>query len=173
MLDVIRPYKLREKMKKLVSVAEPSQQKNPNLFLDRLKEKVRSHQEWEDTEDQPEKNRGSEKHKKNGGQKRSPTDVRGAQPTTGKKPKIDPVRGKNVECYLCGEKGHPLHACPQNPSKERVAQILKERKAAKSKSNKQKEESDYFLVCRFARSEDLSKGRIMAKINEGNYVPAI
>ena len=171
LLDAVRPYKLREKMKKLVSMAEPSLQKDPDLFLDRLKEKVRSHQEWEDAEDQPEKTRrGSGDHKKNGGQKRSPTDVREAQPPKGKKPKFDHARGKNLECYGCGEKGHPIYACPQNPTKERVAQVLKERKL---KSNKQKKESDYFLVCRFARSEDLSKERILAKINEGNYVPAI
>jgi hypothetical protein len=56
------------------------------MFLDRLKEKVRSHQEWEDAEDQPEKKKGGiNNHKKNGGQKRSLTDVRGAQPTKGKK----------------------------------------------------------------------------------------
>src|SRR5690349_5771690 len=65
-------------MKKLVTVAEPALQKSPGLFLDRLKENVRSHQEWEDTEDQPEKKkRGSDDHNKNGGQKRSSTDVRG------------------------------------------------------------------------------------------------
>ena len=36
LLDAVRPYKLREKMKKLVIVAEPSLQKNPDLFLDRV-----------------------------------------------------------------------------------------------------------------------------------------
>ena len=79
LLEAVRPYKLREKMKKLVSVAEPALQKSPDLFLERLKEKVRSHQEWEDAEDQPEKTRrGIGNHKKNGGQKRTPSDVRGA-----------------------------------------------------------------------------------------------
>ena len=111
LLEAVRPYKLREKMKKLLSVAEPALQKSPDLFLERLKEKVRSHQEWEDVEDQPEKkNRGSDKHTKNGGLKRCPTDVRGAQLTKGKKPKIDPARGKYLECYGCGEKGHPTRS---------------------------------------------------------------
>ena len=52
------------------------------MFLERLK-KVRSHQEWENAEDQPEKKKGGiNNRKKNGGQKRSSTDVRKAQPTT-------------------------------------------------------------------------------------------
>jgi hypothetical protein len=55
-------------MKKLVSVAEPSLQKNPDLFLDRLKEKMRSHKEWED---QPGKaRRESGDNKKNGSEEK-------------------------------------------------------------------------------------------------------
>ena len=37
LLEAVRPYKLREKMKKLVAVAEPALQKSPDLFLERLK----------------------------------------------------------------------------------------------------------------------------------------
>jgi hypothetical protein len=172
LLEAVRPFKLREKMKKLVNVAETALQKSPELFLERLKEKVRSHQEWEDFEDQPvKKKRGDSNHKKNESRKRSSTDVRGARPSDGKKPKIDHARGKNLECFHCGEKGHPVYACPENLSKEKIAQILKERN--KSGNNKQKQKKDYLLVCRLDRYERNTCGRILAKINEGNYVSAI
>ena len=60
-------------MKKLVTVAEPALQNRTDMFLERFKEKVRSHQEWDDTEDQPEKKkRGNDDHKKNGGSKEKP-----------------------------------------------------------------------------------------------------
>jgi hypothetical protein len=152
LLEAVRPFKLREKMKKLVNVAETALQKSPELFLERLKEKVRSHQEWEDFEDQPvKKKRGDSNHKKNESRKRSSTDVRGARPSDGKKPKIDHARGKNLECFHSGEKGHPVYACPENLSKEKIAQILKERN--KSGNNKKKQKKDYLLVCRLDRYE--------------------
>jgi hypothetical protein len=55
LLEAVRPHKLQEKMRQLVQVSEPALQKSPHEFLERLKEKVRSHQEWEDIEEQPPK----------------------------------------------------------------------------------------------------------------------
>ncbi|KAL2622014.1 hypothetical protein R1flu_002219 [Riccia fluitans] len=136
--------KPQQKMKKLVEVAEPSLQKNPDMFLERLKEKMRSHQEWENCEEQPPKKQAESESRGAPSRRRGPTEYHGTQPTTGKRPKIDPARGQNLECYGCGERGHPVHACSDNHSKQKVAQILKERKAA---YNKPKEKKDYFLVC--------------------------
>jgi hypothetical protein len=170
LLEEVRPYKLREKMRNLLQVIEPALQKCPDRFLERLKEKVRSHQEWEDCEAQPSKKQaGSQSRPQK--KRHGTTESSGAQPTMGKRPKIDPARGKNLECYGCGEKGHPIYACPQNPSKEKVARILNERRAD---PNKKKEKKGYLLVCRLSRSEESSSGgRLMAKINEGRYVPAV
>jgi hypothetical protein len=168
LLEAVRPHKLREKMRQLVQVSEPALQKSPHEFLERLKEKVRSHQEWEDSEEQPPKKQSKGAFQK---KRQGPTESDGAQPSKGKRPKIDPTRGKNLECYGCGVRGHPVYACPQKPSKEKVAQILKERQ---SSHNKAKTMKDYLLVCRLSRSEEKnSLGRIMAKINQGRYLPAV
>ncbi|KAL2622044.1 hypothetical protein R1flu_002249 [Riccia fluitans] len=134
------------------------------------KDEVRSHQEWENCEEQPPKKQAESESRGAPSRRRGPTEYRGTQPTTGKRPKIDPARGQNLECYGCGERGHPVHPCSENHSKQKVAQILKERKAA---YNKPKEKKDYFLVCRLSRSEVSSMRRIMAKINEGSFVLAV
>jgi hypothetical protein len=124
-----------------------------------------------DSEEQPRRKQAGSRLQSSPKKKRNATESGGAQPTYGKKPKIDPAKGKNLECWGCGKKGHPDYACPQTPSKEQVARILKERQ---SSNKEKKEKKDYLLVCRLSRSEENnSEGRIMAKINEGRYVPAV
>src|SRR5690349_13486237 len=60
LLAAVRPYLLRQKMQELVDVSEPKLQKSPDEFLDRLKEKVVSHVEWEESDERPPKKKRSE-----------------------------------------------------------------------------------------------------------------
>jgi hypothetical protein len=169
-------------MQQLVNVVEPRLQKSPNDFLELLKEKVLSHVEWEDIEERPAKKKRTDsgghttKHGrsrdgdsivKGGGNKRKSTESHGDQPRA--PPKIDRKKGGKLICYNCEKPGHPVFACPDKLSKAQVAQVLKERR----KKNKEQKKSDYVLVCRMARSSEEEKNRVMAKISEGSFVPAI
>jgi hypothetical protein len=142
-------------VKSLVEVAEPSLQKYPDLFLERLKEILCSHQECERLEEQPFKKQFGSGLK--GTPKRErPTDSDGAQPACGqrRRPKFDLPRRKEEKM------GQPLYTRPQKHSQERVAPIMKD--LQKSNMNKQKEKKDYLLIGRLSRSEVNPECRIMA-----------
>lgn len=140
-VEAVRPYKLREKMRQLVQVAEPALQKSPQDFLERLKEKVRNHQEWEDSRKPLAK--ASQSYEK-GGKRRNPMESKVARPFESKRREIDPTRGKNLECYACGKTGHPINACPDNPTKEKVAKILKG--ANKTPINRNRKEITFWFA---------------------------
>ena len=187
LLAAVRPFKLRQKLQELVNVKEPRLQKSPEEFLDRLKDKVTSHVEWEDADERPAKLKRTESgvakrydqrsgrdearddRRKKGQSNRSSTESAGAQPRGGP-PKIDKKRGKDLICYLCKKPRHPVVACPSNLTKDQIAQILDERKKNLNKSQKK---GDYVLVCRMARSDEEANSRVLARICEGSYMPAV
>ena len=180
LLAAVRPYALRQKMQQLVNVVEPRLQKNPDDFLERLKEKVLSHVEWEDSEERPAKKkrtdsgghatklgrgRDGDTIAKGGGHKRKYTESHGPRAP----PKIDKKKGSKLICYNCEKPGHPVFACPEKLSKAQVAQVLEDRR----KKNTEQKKSDYVLVCRMARNSEDEKNRLMAQISEGSFVPAV
>eukprot|EP00474_Spongospora_subterranea_P008157 CRZ08615.1 hypothetical protein [Spongospora subterranea] len=90
LLEAVRPFKLRKKMKKPMSTEKAGLHRSPDLFLALLKEKVRSHQEWEDSEERHSKKQRSEPNpKKHGTDTRNRSEPREARAPHSNRPQIN------------------------------------------------------------------------------------